>query len=157
MSKPKAPRWLTEAFADGVDERAEYEASPMKHRRIGGVPACWLAQHDPARRPCSGKLERFHFIPRQRVEHALGAMLLWATFDNPDDAVDDDSLARELVLLASWDPRNGGIACEHHHRRFDGHATPALRIAWDYLPDHVDEFAMDWGLTDQLERRFPQL
>ena len=47
----KAPRWLTEAFKEGVDEREllVFDASEVQ---------CWLAQFDPAKRPCEGPFER---------------------------------------------------------------------------------------------------
>lgn len=61
----------------------------------------------------------------------------------------------DLILLAAWDPRNGGIGCVGHHRRFDSHATPTLTVPRSALPDHVEEFAADWGLERQLEDKFP--
>lgn len=157
MAKPKAERWLTEAFRDGVDER---DAPTTIWRESGWGkrvnPACWLAQHDPARRPCAGRLERFHFIPRQRVENALGALLPSAgpIIDIPFGTWDWDPT--DVILLAAWDPRNGGIACEQHHRRYDSHLTPALVVPHDALPDHVHEFAEDWGLEDELARKCPE-
>lgn len=164
MPKPKAPPWLREAFRDGVDEH--WVAQPCRgEERLSGVAAeCWLAQHDERQRPCSGPLERFHFITRQRVENALWALLpQWERCPvcegdpscehcggNPAFAFPRD----DLILLAAWDPRNGGIACEGHHRRFDNHATPELRVPRETLPSHVVEFAEDWGLESELERRF---
>lgn len=146
--KPKAPAWLRESFRDGVDERLPRDPdggylliSTRSRRRL-----CWLAEHDPLCRPCEGKFERFHFIPRQRVEHALYALFPWPTVPE----------VRELILLAAWDPRNGGLACKAHHRRFDGHMTPTLTIPRSALPAHVIEFAEDWGLESQLEQRFPE-
>ena len=148
MAKPKTPRWLTEAFRDGVSKRYFEEH--------GEASMCWLAQHDPRQRPCSGPLERFHFLARQRVENALGALfpprLLLA-----GGGIYPYSKAEiwELILLAAWDPRNGGIGCQHHHRRLDGHTTPELKVSLVSLPDHVLEFRNDWGLESAFEQRFP--
>lgn len=149
MPKPKAEAWLRESFATGVYERVAAE------NRRSALP-CWLAQHDPRRRPCSGRGEIFHFIPRQRVENALGALLptFPPAWEGPSFTLED---ARELILLAAWDPRNGGIGCEHHHRRFDSHATPELSVPLAALPAHVIEFAHDYDFIGSgwFAERFP--
>src|SRR4051794_14592461 len=49
-SKRTVPRWLTEGFRDGVDERE----APSGPHDVRAFPSCWLASHDPRRRPCSG-------------------------------------------------------------------------------------------------------
>lgn len=149
---PDAPAWLREAFRDGVDERAlgQSRFRPLSPAYRGAFGECWLAQHDPALRPCTGRLERFHFIGRQRVRNALAALL-------PGDLteVGFDVLVRdELILLAEWDPRNGGIACEGHHRRFDNHATSDLVVPLIAVPNRTIEFAYDWRIEAQLEK-FP--
>jgi len=210
-----APAWLREAFRDGVDERegvfdsegGERFRSMRKAAYSGASPWCWLAQHDPAKQPCQGQpakmIERFHFIPRQRVGNALFALLPpaevchncedgmhrvgteavpeccgnvngagecrgdcavpvervveepcwvcggsgWITFD-----------PAELIMLAEWDARNAGLACEHHHRRYDGHAcsprAPRIVVRYEDLPSHVIHFAFGWGVDAQLDR-FP--
>lgn len=176
MAKPKAPRWLTQAFADGVDELV-----PPLRERHGAYPGAWahcfLAHHDPAQLPCAGQTgtyERFHFIPRQRVENAMYGMLLGAEYtpwvragdgrgrhgyviNTAMEAAERDA----VILLAAWDPRNGDLGCEHHHRRFDGHATspraPKIIVPWDLLPGHVDEFVVDYGLDGPAAERFPML
>lgn len=192
--KPKAPRWLTEAFRDGVDEFVyNRQVSTGPHERLirarGQHPSCWLAPHDPKQRPCSGPMERFHFISRQRVENVLwdllwdsqivvvcskckGAGLLGGGIVSGDlcprcagrgrwEAAVTTKLMWELILLAAWDPRNGGLGCEHHHRRFDGHAcsprAPKIVVPWDLLPDQVDEFVVDYGLDGPAAERFPML
>lgn len=156
--KPKAPRWLTEAFRDGVDERdlPHFDDGPptvsVPLAYAGAHPNCWLADHDPVRRPCSLPLERFHFIPRQRVENALGGMLLGATVEDSEGfPLALAQVEREaIVLVAAWDPRNGGLACEGHHRRYDGHAVSLPRdriiVPAAALPAHVNEFVDDYGL-----------
>lgn len=167
--KPKAPRWLTEAFRDGVDEREAVIAWDEPQS------ACWLAQFDPTEKPCEGRFERFHFVGRQRVEHALGALLpiTWEEV-NPVGVASVEALinvatgeieeydpalwAPDLILLAAWDARNGGIACEAHHRRYDSHLAPVpseqLAIPYEALPEHVLEFAETWGLEHELESAF---
>lgn len=151
--KPKAPRWLTESFRDGVDERETMRA--LYDLAFKGTGCC-LAQHDPHDRPCSGRLERFHYINRQRVENALGALLPRTPYWHwPGERGITGELRDELILLAAWDPRVGGIGCEGHHRRLDSHLTPELVIAKSALPDHLLEFATDWGLESSLEERFP--
>lgn len=155
MPKPKAPRWLTQAFADGVDERERAFGGRVRYH-------CWLAQHDERRRPCLGRLERAHLIPRRRVENALWAVLYGAVVDlgqigEEMSAVKvlEEAEFWDLILLAAWDPRNGVVACEAHHRRFDNHSTPALVIPAPELPDHMLDFIFDWGLDTQAEDRFP--
>lgn len=149
MAKPKPPRWLTASFADGVVELAPARPKPAYRGALG---RCWLAQHDPRCRPCELPLDRAHLIPRQRVENALGALL----GRRPNEA---DELSKrdrdDLILLAAYDPRNAVIGCRAHHRRLDNHATPALVIPQSVLPAHIFEFASDYGLEAELERRFP--
>lgn len=146
MAKPQAPRWLTQSFADGVVEQMPPWPAPAYRGALG---RCWLAQHDDRRRPCSGRLERAHLIPRQRVENALGALLPWGAA-----GTEEWNHFADLIQLAAWDPRNGVVVCEAHHRRFDSHLTPALTVPLDSVPDHLIDFAFDWGIDGQLDR-FP--
>lgn len=160
MAKPKAPRWLTEAFRDGVDEFLNLE-DPTWHHRPSQYP-CWLAPHDPAGHECTGPLERFHFIPRQRVENALGALLPQNAAGWSAEARERGGLGfpepRDLILVAAWDPRNGAHGCEHHHRRFDGHAlspeAPKIIVAAAALPERVNNFVDDYGLLSDYFGRF---
>lgn len=173
MAKPKPPAWLTTAFAAGVSELAPARPAPVYKGALG---RCWLAQHDERRRPCSAPLERAHLIPRQRVENALGALLPRAdaagmiacgtcnAFSHLVDACPDcegglihfpGNHRTDLIQLAAWDPRNGVIACEGHHRRFDNHATPPLFVPSLRLPAHALDFVLDWGLESQMRDRFP--
>lgn len=153
----KAPRELTEAFRDGVDERES-----AAYFDDGITPVCWLAQFDKAQRPCEGRFERFHFIGRQRVEHALGSWLLgavryeWKSFGEFLTPGEQQAICH----LAAWDCRNGGIACELHHRKFDSHLvslpSEEIVVPRSALPEHVEEFAADWGLEDELEAKFEE-
>lgn len=154
MARPKAPRWLTEAFRDGIDERDTVVVSSGERKYYG----CQLAQHDPLERPCLGRLERIHWIGRQRVENAMWDAFFGALYLDEADCpvpVPFDSVW-ELTLLAGWDPRNGGIACaDEHHARLDSHREPRLIIPASVLPNCVHDFAADWGLESQLEARYP--
>ena len=140
----KAPAWLRESFRDGVDER---QAEPL----LADV-RCWLADHDPLRRPCVGPLERFHFIPRKDVKRTLGNLLPWGIA-----GTDEWNHFADLIQIAEWDDRNGGIACERHHRRFDSHLTPRLVVPRSAVPRHVLAFVDDYGIESAYRVRFPEL
>ena len=150
MAKIKAPRWLTASFAEGVHELAPMRPAPAYKGALG---RCWLAQFDDRMRACSGRFELAHLIPRQRVENALGALMVEDHAYLSERGFTDEMI-RDLILLAAWDPRNGIIACEGHHRRFDSHLTPALTVPRKALPGHAISFALDWGIEAQLDR-FP--
>jgi hypothetical protein len=153
-STPAVPAWLPEGFALGVDQREAAEAV-----RSAEPYGCWLAQFDDEDRPCTNKLERCHIINRQRVEKAVGAMLLRAEVEDYWDGWNvpmSQDLREELVNLAAWDPRNARLGCTGHHPRFDSNATPRLYVPFDALPGHVLEFAEDWGLEVELERKCPK-
>lgn len=154
---PDAPAWLREGFRDGVDEGVaritERIAMPSPFNPPARHPFCWLAKFDPACRPCTGRLERFHFIGRQRVREAFYATLpTGAQFYA--EQLEWGSDPRDLLALAEWDARNGGMTCEGHHRRFDNHATPDLVVPLIAVPNRTIEFAYDWGIEAQLEK-FP--
>jgi hypothetical protein len=125
----KAPRELTEAFRDGVDER---ESIAYLDVDDGTVPICWLAQFDKAGRPCEGRFERFHFLGHQRVKKALGLLLPELGQESADGREAPiiyapqlrPPIGEDIIWAAEWDSRNGGIACEAHHRRFDSHLVP---------------------------------
>jgi hypothetical protein len=149
MSKAKAPEWLREAFRDGVEEHVAHLRGLIVHPH----DACFLARHDDRRRPCSGPYERFHFINRQRVENAMAALLPYAWEADALGAflTETEWTRDDLILLAAWDPRNGGIACEGHHRRFDSHLTPPLTVPRLQLPARVIEFVTDNGIEHELD------
>lgn len=184
MAAAKAPRWLTQTFQQGVDYYATIPLNP-RPAYPGAHPYCWLAAHDPARRPCTpGHLERFHFIRRQDVEGAMWAQLLEATVEqtcelcrgsgcNPNNVLAaclgcDGARTwprpilyeekRDLILIAAWDPRNGGLACEQHHRRYDNHQVSLPRerviVRYEALPSRVIQFGFDYS-EGRLLDRFP--
>jgi hypothetical protein len=158
MAKRRTPpSYLTEqfrevAFAFYTSGGPQGAGTPL--RLYEGGPACWLKQFDPLDRPCSGELEAFHFIGRQRIRSVLRHQLALGLetlglFLRED--VDD------LVELAEWDSRNGGPACTGHHRRFDSHATPALVLPAWVTPGPFREFIREWGLETEVERKFSEL
>lgn len=147
--KPKAPKWLRLAFRDGVDERTLAEQLPKLPAYHGAERFCWLSYHDPKQRPCIGTFERFHFVSRQRIEHALGALLPWGAA-----GTEEWNHFADLMLLAAWDPRIGATACHGHHRRLDSALTPTLTVPRSALPDHVEDWAADYGLEHELDRKF---
>lgn len=83
MSSGKAPRWLTQAFVVGVDERQPPGGIRLRPPYPGAYPACELARHDERRRRCSGRIERFHYVNRQRVETAMKQQLRGASIAEP--------------------------------------------------------------------------
>ena len=163
MAKPKAERWLTTTFIRGVDETARARMQIEGRAYPRASPLCCLAKFDSVLHPCSHVVEAAHFIPRQRVENALWEMLR-------DAGIIEDEYARaflpeerdEIILIAAWDPRNGGLACQHHHRRFDAHAgsprAPKIVVPRARLPVHVEEFICDYGFDGMgwLDERFPR-
>lgn len=146
----RVPRWLTEAFRDGVDWQMAGSDYIMRRLRPGETVACWLAQYDPEERPCDHKLERFHFLGRQDVKRGLGNQLDWGFA-----GTEEWNNFTDLIQIAEWDSRNGGIGCEGHHRRFDSHMTPRIEVPALSLPSHVLDFVSDYGLEAEAERKFP--
>jgi hypothetical protein len=153
VKRPPAPKHLTEAFHQaGLSWYLHGDQAPDHVLRLrDGGPACWLAQFDELDRPCSGRLEVVHLIGRQRIRNILRPLLLTDLWeDGAIDPVDVD----DLVTLAEWDPRNAAPGCEGHHRRFDGHATPALVVPVSALPPDKLAFIGDWGFEVEAARRF---
>lgn len=92
------------------------------------------------------------------MEHALGALLrVQPPVELADGTVESwpITIRDELILFAAWDPRNGIIACQGHHKRLDNHATPPLIVPQSALPAHAFEFVADFGLETALNDRFP--
>ena len=127
MKRPTPPRELTSAFHGAAMQRA-------RELRL----SCFLAPHDDRETPCYGRFEAFHFLGRQEVRNSPALY----------------GLEREFVELIEWDPRNAGLGCEGHHRRYDSHATPGLIVPRLALPDDVEEFVEERGLESLAERRF---
>lgn len=187
MARPKAPRALTEAFAHGVDEQRVLDRGKLPGFTLEGQrdPDCWLAWMDPARAPCSGKMERFHFLRRQSVETAMWEALREATVDErcelcigsgchpmnvtrpcvgcegrgtwPSPLLNIDLW--EIIHAAAWDHRNADIACEDHHRRYDSHAVspakPRIVIPYTSLRPRMILYVRTYGLENLAAERFP--
>lgn len=154
MRRPTPPTDLTEAFRETAIDWCRHNGATgpqLPMRLYDGGPSCWLWGFDPLERPCSGRLEAFHFISRQRIRRILDGLL------PTDVAVDGGFIPidlSELITLAEWDPRNGGPGCSGHHRRFDSHATPELRVPAEALPRHTLRFIADWGLESAAAQKF---
>jgi hypothetical protein len=152
------PSHLTEAFREEAFARFTHfgpeDGSGYPLRLYNGGPACWLKQFDLLDRACSDELEACHVIGRQRIRNVLGGLLVPDAL-NPTavDVLDID----DLVELAEWDPRNSVPGCSHHHRRFDSHATPDLKVPAQQLFAPNRAFVLDWGLESEAERKFTDL
>lgn len=119
---------------------------------------CWFQEHVPGIDPCGGGrpgvLEAAHWIKRQQVER-------WVRDQCAAIGTDGISITegRELIPIAAWDPRNAVPACEHHHRRFDGHHVPLPReqliVPRLLVPAHVLEFSEDYGMETFIEDKHP--
>jgi hypothetical protein len=155
MSRRRTPpAELTEAFREQAFVLFTHfgpEAAGQPLRLYDGGPACWLKQHDPLDRPCSGDLEAFHFFSRQRIRNILRPQLVT---DLLTPGAIDQLVVDDLVELAEWDPRNGGPDCTGHHRRLDNQATPGLKLPALAVPAQTRQFVLDWGLESEAERRF---
>jgi hypothetical protein len=106
------------------------------YRNPRGKRACWLWQFDDRHHACAGRLEAIHLIGRQRVRNRLFGV-------DP-----------EIVEQAEWDPRNAALGCTLHHRRFDSHATPPLRVPIYALRRQALDFIADYGLESDAEAKF---
>lgn len=170
MSRFPASRQLTSLFHSAAMEEATLR---MHHHQV----PCRLAAHDPEERECEGNLEAYHWIGRQRVRNYLLGLLptacrclpcegtgaLEAEYKETICTVMCGSCSGtgsitvyrdELITLAEWDPRNAGPGCEMHHRRLDLHRMPPLKVSYQSLPDHVIEYAADWGLGTCLHEKY---
>lgn len=123
-----------------AEELRELRAAWIDHagwyRNGRGKRACWLWQFDDRHFDCAGRLEGIHLIGRQRLRNRLYGV-------DP-----------EIVTLAEWDPRNAALGCTRHHRRFDSHATPPLRVPVHALRREALDFIADWGLETDAEAKF---
>jgi hypothetical protein len=106
------------------------------YRNPAGRKACWLWQFDDRHHDCGGRLEGMHLISRQRLRNRLYGV------------------ESEILELIQWDPRNAAIGCTYHHRRFDSHATPPLRVPIHGLPRQALDFIVERGLESDAEAKF---
>lgn len=116
--------------------RAQWIAAAGWYRNPAGRTACWLWQFDDRHYDCAGRLEGIHLIGRQRLRNRLYGV-------DP-----------EIVKLIEWDSRNAAVGCTRHHRRFDSHATPELRVPAHALPRQALEFIVERGLESDAESKF---
>lgn len=141
-------------FTSGIGDRS------LTNRMLAEVPAgCWFKNMIPGIDSCGGGradvLEAAHWIKRQQVER-------WVINNAPVEVDGVHILLSErkaLADLAAWDPRNAVPACEHHHRRFDGHHVPLPRerlvVPRHLVPAHVLEFTADYGMETFIEDKHP--
>jgi len=129
---------------------------------------CWLARFGPDV-PCDGRLVKAHLIPKQRIKRDFphGAWLY-------PDGTTDKVLLRQRVQLAPnaegaldarwlkqdelvWDERVWVPACGGptgiggHHGMLDGRN---LRVPRAALPEGVEAYAAEYGLTWSLDRDY---
>lgn len=119
---------------------------------------CWFA-HRPGAGPCSGRLQRAHWIKQQVLRREVGPLALdcptcgapagehcarW-----PKLSCGGRVLALQAVL---WDPRVWTLICETHHRALDHART--LRVDRVELPRGVEEYAAERGLAWWLDREY---
>jgi hypothetical protein len=98
---------------------------------------CWLAQFSEV--PCDGHLVRAHLISKQRIRRELSMM----TADDRYEIIWDQRV---------WVPACGGISgLGGHHGALDGRILSVPRSA---LPEGLEAFAAEYGLTWSLDRDF---
>lgn len=149
-----------------------------------GMKPCWFRGGDYG--PCEGWIEGAHWIKRQTVERWIAEQIptecvcpecagvgWWSDWNGEEGGGGDcgrcagagalampPEFQTEPPLLAAWDARNGIPACERHHRIFDSQRVPLpsgqIVVPRLLVPDHVEEFAADWGLEHELERKHPR-
>lgn len=91
-----------------------------------GQTPCWLSQFFDS--PCSGRRDPCHIGLQKQTLRLKG-------------------LTKDEI----WDPRIWREGCRHHHQRFDG---PWFELRRDQLPESVEQYASDKGLTFRLDRDF---
>lgn len=78
--------------------------------------------------PCEGRVDRCHIgLQKQTLRH------------------------RGLTEDEVWDPRIVRFGCRHHHERSHG---PSFRLSREQIPESVEEFAADHGLSHRLDRDY---
>jgi hypothetical protein len=144
----KPADWQTKQFHAAGWGWYSVERREPGRLEIGGERrcACWLWQYDVEQegednRDCSGRIEAFHFVSRQRIRNVLFAQLRHLPKAERD----------ELTCLAEWDPRWSGPGCTVHHRAYDGHVTSGLKIPAAAVPLHALRAVVHWGLEDELQ------
>jgi hypothetical protein len=104
--------------------------------------SCWLAQFSDAR--CDGYLVRAHLISKQRIRREVIS----------PKGVHLTGEQRRAILFDPrvWVPACGGISgLGGHHGALDGRILSVPRSA---LPEGLEAFAAEYGLTWSLDRDF---
>jgi hypothetical protein len=103
-------------------------------------PGCWLAQFSNV--PCDGRLVKAHLISKQRIKRELRG----------HDDLGYDGLDLVLWDRRVWVPACGGLSgLGGHHGALDGRILSVPRSA---LPEGLEAFAAEYGLTWSLDRDF---
>lgn len=111
----------------------------------------------PNASPCDGQLIRAHLIPRQIIAKAVKTKRLAELSQMDMTRRECDQLIGREVQSAyadyrSWVPCCGGLSgLGGHHGDLD---ACRLRIPREGLPEGLDSFAAEWGLTPWLERTY---
>jgi hypothetical protein len=99
---------------------------------------CWVAQNVIGCGPCDGQLVRGHLISKQRIKRELHLPL--------------EELFKVLWDERVWVPMCGGVSgLGGHHGAVDGRILSVPRSA---LPEGLEAFAAEYGLTWSLDRDF---
>lgn len=100
---------------------------------------CWLSLWTQT--PCDGALIRAHLIPRQVIKRELRSM-----------GRSEAEIERAIADPRCWVPACGGpVGIGGHHGEFDG---LRLRVPRSGLPEQLEVFAAEYGLTWLLDRRY---
>lgn len=123
---------------EGVWEREQLER--------GSVRCLWADCTEWAEE-CEGELQAIHLIPRQTLRMQRENMTVAPHRYPADDP--RHNLVRVSLDDLYRDPRNGCPACEvGHHAPFDKRDGKSLALP--YMPDHLLEFAREYGLEHRL-------
>lgn len=147
MVKPEPPTWLKDGFWLAAGELA----GDRSRRKL---PPCWLADHDPRRRRCKGRLQACHLINAQRIRNTLVPRLL-----DLDAQTHSPGLLAEVIVQAEMDPRLAVPGCEVHHPAFDHHSVGLPRhqlvVPRAALPEPFLEYCAEYELEVELDRCYP--
>jgi len=113
---------------------------------------CWFAKLPlPSLSPCQGRLERAHLISKQAIKREIWMPAHHGRHRVPELLAKLPPSLRDL----QWDERVWVPGCAHHHHLLDQSRKLRLRRSW--LPEGVEEFAAEFGITWWLDRNYPPL
>lgn len=118
---------------------------------------CWFAKL-PDAGPCEGQLVRCHLLPQQLLKREFpegigGEAGVPRDADWPGGYTPLEALLKDTRC---WVPGCGGLqGVSGHHGQLDTART--LRIPRAFLPDELEEYAGELGLTWWLDREYGSL